>query len=198
VFAFGAVLLKNVCHIKEHIEEVLPRVSEIMMRWYQPNGTFRRREGEELKLYVENTFGQFMGNCLRVLFTRPQNKEVVNSFLDSLSGKPHYRLFLYFRFIESFSNVSEDISYVDYRTLLSNFQETFIPRIFEALFPYFMSISDAMDINELSFLHSSLSVNDQQHQCLLEFSVKNRFTEVVFELLGQVIAFRYSISHREY
>lgn len=192
-------MLKNVANAKKHIHEILPRVSEVLMKWYQPNGILKRQQGEELKLYIENTYGQFMGNCLRMLFSNSPNKDVVNYFLDGLNGYPHYRLFLYFRFIESFSNVSEEMSYVEYRTLLSTFQESFIPRIFEALFPYFMSISDEMDINELLFLHNSLSVGEeQQAQCQLSFSTKNRFTEVVFELLSQVITFRYNITSREY
>jgi hypothetical protein len=65
-----------------------------------------------------------------------------------------------------------------------------------------MSISDIMDINELSLLHSTLTVNDfkdsSRPKCALEFLAKNRFTELVFQLLEHVIAFKYNISHKEY
>jgi hypothetical protein len=121
-------------------------VNAVLMRWYQPNGILKRSSGEEMKLYIENTLGQFMGNCLKVLFEKDDKREVVGSFLDNLTDKPHYRLFLYYRFIESVSTMDGDTRYVSYRTLLSNFQDNFIPRIFEALFPYFMYISDSMEI----------------------------------------------------
>ena len=159
--------------------EILPRVNEILMRWYQPNGTLRRQNGEELTTYLENTFGQFMGNCLRMVFQRAGSewREMLNGFLDGLGHKPHYRLFLYFRFIESFFLTSETTTYVEYRVHLAAFQETYIPRIFEALFPYFITISDDMDFDELSFLQGSLSIDTAKTpRCALEFSNKNRFT----------------------
>jgi|JI9StandDraft_1071089.scaffolds.fasta_scaffold929366_2 hypothetical protein len=34
--------------------------------------------------------------------------------------------------------------------------------------------------------------------CLLEFSNKNNFTEMVFKLFDEVIGFRYNISPKEY
>lgn len=71
---------------------------------------------------------------------------------------PHYRLFLYYRFIESITSIDESIGYINYRTLLTSFQDNFIPKIFEALVPYFMSISDLMDINELTFLQGTMTV----------------------------------------
>lgn len=169
------------------------------MRWYQPNGTLIRRQGA-LKDMVEKTYGEFMGICLKLLFQKPENRDAINDFLDGLGGKPHYRLFLYFHFIDSFSTIDEDINYVEYRTLLASFQDTYIPRIFEALSPYFINISDAMDISELAILHDalSLSASEQPPECVLEFSQKNRFTELVFMLLENVVTFRYNLSYREY
>lgn len=46
VLAFAAVLLKNIAAIEQHILEIMPRVNDILMRWYQPNGTLRRGQGD--------------------------------------------------------------------------------------------------------------------------------------------------------
>lgn len=158
VFAVAAILLKNVAKLKDHIEGLLSTINAIMKRWYQPNGVLKRAT-DELEGHIENTFGQFMGNCLKLLVHKDENKEFINNFLDTMTGNPNYRLYLYFRFIESVSSIDSEISYVSYRTLLNNFESNFLPRIFEALYPYFMNISDSMDINEISFLQNSLSVN---------------------------------------
>jgi hypothetical protein len=198
LLAFGAVLLKSIPVMGEQLLEVMAHVGEILMHWYQPDGTLlRQQRGDRLKLYVENTFGQFMGNGLRALLQRG-GKEVVEGLLAGTGAKPHYRLFLYFRFIESYSNTVEIVNYVDYRMYLSTFQDAFLPRIFEALMPYFLSISEAMDVDELAQLHSALSLSMEERACVLELSVKSRFTELVFELLEQVTAFRFNISIREY
>ena len=197
VLAVGAILLKNVGKLKEHTEGLLTTINAIMRRWYQPNGVLRR-SADELKSHIENTFGQFMGNCLKALVYKEENKEFLNRFLDTMSGSPNYRLYLYFRFIESVTSVDADISYVSYRTLLNNFEAAFLPRIFEALYPYFMGISDSMDVSELSFLQNSLSVGEARRQgCVLEFN-GTKFTETVFMLLEQVMTFKFNLSPRDY
>ena len=66
VFAVAAILLKNVGKLKEHIEQLLTTINGILKRWYRPNGVLKRRK-DELKGHIENTFGQFMGNCLKLL-----------------------------------------------------------------------------------------------------------------------------------
>ncbi len=112
VLAFGAVLLKNIPAMGNQLLEVMSHLNEILMDWYQTDGTLlRRRRRDCLKLYVENTFGQFMGNGLRALLQRG-GKEVVEGLLGRAGVKAHYRLFLYFRFIESYSNTVEMASYV--------------------------------------------------------------------------------------
>lgn len=91
-----------------------------MKRWYQPNGVLKRSK-DELRGHIENTFGQFMGNCLKLLVYKDENKEFINRFLNTMTGNPNYRLYLYFRFIESVTTIDTEISYVTYRTLLNNF-----------------------------------------------------------------------------
>ncbi len=63
---------------------------------------------------------------------------------------------------------------------MSTFQDAFLPRIFEALIPYFLSISEAMDVDELAHLQNTLSLSMEAQACVLELSVKSRFTELVF------------------
>jgi hypothetical protein len=198
ILAFAAVLLKSIPVMEEQLAEVLLRVGDVLMHWYQPDGTLiRRQQGDCLKLYVENTFGQFMGNGLRALLQKG-GKDIVEGLLARTASNPHYRLFLYFRFIESYSNTVEIVNYMEYRTHLAAFQDNFIPRIFEALMPFFLSISEAIDVDELAQLQSSLSLSAEERACVLELTVKSRFTELVFELVGQVTAFRFNISIREY
>lgn len=159
LLAFAAVLLKSIKVMEEQLAEVLLRVGDVIMHWYQPDGTLiRQQQGDCLKLYVENTFGQFMGNGLRALLQKG-GKDVVEGLLTQAASKPHYRLFLYFRFIESYSNTVEIVNYMEYRTHLTAFQDNFIPRIFEALMPFFLSISEAIDVDELAQLQSSLSLS---------------------------------------
>lgn len=62
-----------------------------------------------------------MGNCLKLLVYKDENKEFINRFLNTMTGNPNYRLYLYFRFIESVTTIDTEISYVTYRTLLNNF-----------------------------------------------------------------------------
>lgn len=159
LLAFAAVLLKSIPVMEEQLAEVLLCVGDVLTHWYQPDGTLiRRQQGDCLKLYVENTLGQFMGNGLRALLQK-SGKDIVEGLLTRIACKPHYRLFLYYRFIESYSNTVEIVNYMEYRTHLAVFQDNFIPRIFEALMPFFMSISEAIDVDELAHLQNSLSLS---------------------------------------
>lgn len=195
VMAFAALVKKNNALVLEHRPVLLHRVNEVLAKWYQLNGTFRREQGDELKPYVENTLGAFLGNSLKLLFRQAETSKQVGPFLDKMESRPHYRLYLYYRFIESVAFIDNEMNYVDYRTMLTNFENSFIPRIFEVLSPFFINISDTIDVNELASLQSSLSFNDPpQKQMALEFSDNNKFTELVFQLLSQVISYHYGIS----
>ncbi len=142
VLVVAAILRKNVHEMRQHTSTYMVYINSILCDWYRPNGTMIRHRHGELKFYILNTFGQFMGNCMKALFVEPIMKKYVETLFESMAHKPHYQLFLYYCFIESVSTIDSDTKYVSYRTLLTSFQDTMIPRIFSALHPFFMNISD--------------------------------------------------------
>lgn len=147
VLVVAAILRRNAHALGQHTTSYMLAINQLLMYWYHPRGVLiRSLDYLELKFYVLNTFGQFMGSCMKILFSDPHGKNMVISLLKGMEDKPHYQLFLYYCFIESVSIIDGDTTYVNHRTLLSSFQETLIPRIFQALYPYFMTISDSMEI----------------------------------------------------
>lgn len=81
LLAYSAILLKNIGALGDHLREITLKINQIIMKWYQTSGIFQRGSGIVLKKYVENTFGQFMGNCLKILYQRDETKKWVDEFL---------------------------------------------------------------------------------------------------------------------
>lgn len=51
--------------------------------------------------------------------------------------------------------------FMNYRSMIYNFQDNIIPIITEELIPYFQGVEESIKINELSSLQASLSVSEE-------------------------------------
>lgn len=54
--------------------------------------------------------------------------------------------------------------FMNYRSMIYNFQDNIIPIITEELIPYFQGVEESIKINELSSLQASLSVSEERKE----------------------------------
>jgi hypothetical protein len=76
----------------------------------------------------------------------------------------HYRLYLFYYFIDSVSFIDDKTPFIEYRTMSNNFQDSIIPLILECLIPYFMNFEEAMEVNELAVMQDKMYLNEGQSQ----------------------------------
>lgn len=99
-----------------------------------------------------------------------------------------YRLYLWKLLIQTVSVVDNDLSFLVYRSMIYSFQENVIPLIMDSLLPYFQSVKEEIEVNDLAYMQSHLTVSENngiENHC--DVSLFNRgevkFTELVFEVL---------------
>ena len=64
--------------------------------------------------------------------------------IETILSRPNlrYRLYLWKLFIQTVSIVDNNITFLNYRTLVYNFQEHIIPLIMDTLLPFFKSVKE--------------------------------------------------------
>jgi hypothetical protein len=73
-----------------------------------------------------------------------------------------------------------------------------IPIILQELYPYFISVTDKMKINELSSMLPTLSEKSVKHKFDLFRPEDKVVSQLVFNLLKETVSFKYNITSSQY
>jgi hypothetical protein len=180
---------------------VMEQISAKLRDWMRIDGNFMRRNSEVLDKAVEGLLGNYVGGCLKRFFANKHHEHLVGEFLRG-NLNAHFRLYLFYHFIENVSTPDTKMPFVDYRSLSYNFQDTILPLIFDSLIPYFLNFEQAIEVSELSALQERLHLHDLAVSSgAVDASLWqqfNKFTLVLFKLLEEVVTFRYNISYKEF
>lgn len=98
-----------------------------------------RNGTQKLQLYVQNSVGRTLGQCLKNIYLVKEDSVWVTNFIKERQNH-RYRLYLWSLFIETVSVVDNDLTFLVYRSMVYNFQEFVIPEIMDSLLPYFNSV----------------------------------------------------------
>lgn len=140
-----------------------------------------------LQLYIENSVGRTIGQCLKYIYLQKEMGDWLTMFIKERANL-RYRLYLWKLLIQTVSVVDNDLSFLVYRSMIYSFQENVIPLIMDSLLPYFQSVKEEIEVNDLAYMQSHLTVSENngiENHC--DVSLFNRgevkFTELVFEVL---------------
>lgn len=181
---------------------VMEQVAAQLARWMRPDGNFTRSNGEVLEKAVEALLGDYVGGCLKRFFARKGSEQAVGEWLGRGNLHAHFRLYLFYHFIENVSTPDTKMPFVDYRSLCYSFQDSILPPIFDSLIPYFLNFEQAIQLSELTALQESLQLGELGASSgavdAAVWQEFNKFALVVFRLLEEVVTFRYNISFKEF
>lgn len=182
--------------------QVINRCAESWFNFHN-NAILSRNGGQNLQLYVQNSVGRTLGQCLKHIYLMKDDGSWVSNFIKQRPNQK-YRLYLWSLFIETVSVVDNELTFLVYRSMVYNFQQIVIPEIMDTLLPYFNSVREEIEINDLSSLQAHLSVSDSTASCpnaqkiQLFNPAEVKFTELVFNVLKEIICFNYNITYSEY
>lgn len=92
-----------------------------------------------------------LGKCMKYIFV---DEKLRKNLIEYLKQEPNslFKLFLYKNFIDAVSTIDDKLEFIEYRTLINSVQEKMIPIFIRELYPYFISVTDHMQINELGHM----------------------------------------------
>ena len=94
--------------------------------------------------------------------------------------------------------IDNEIEYVRYKVMVNSFQEKIIPIILKDLYPYFISVTDKIKINELSAMLPTFRENTLSQKFDLFSPEDKMVSQLVFNLLKEIVSFKYNITFSQY
>jgi hypothetical protein len=82
--------------------------------------------------------------------------------------------------------------------MVNSFQEKIIPIMLKDLYPYFISVTDKIKINELSAMLPTLRENTLSQKFDLFSPEDKMVSQLVFNLLKEIVSFKYNITFSQY
>lgn len=138
-----------------------------------------------------------LGKCMKYIFV---DEKLRKDLIEYFKQEPNslFKLFLYKNFIDVVSTIDDKLEFIEYRTLINSVQEKMIPIFIRELYPYFISVTDHMQINELGNMLPSLNdIPNSTHFELFRPQDKN-VCSLVFSLLRDIVTFKYNITISEF
>ena len=180
-------------------KETLLAIRGVIGEWYQPDGSFLRRDQLQLDPKTTKTLGGLVGRCLKRLMLEGGCDGWVEQFLKDCAAKQTFQLYVYQCFLESASEYDASVGFTSYRTLLNTLQSRFIPRAFYLMVPFLLHLHEFVTAEEIALLQQQLTLRESQRQPLVGvLAEKGKVLELTFNLLEVVLEFRYNLTLGEY
>ena len=106
----------------------------------------------------------FVGKALKELYKKsPEYQKGVRKWIDNPDQGDKYRLYLYLSLTEQIAFIYNDnLNFLSCKKLLKSFESDLIPMIFGALTPHFTDCSESLEISDLAYRQSQLSLGSPQ------------------------------------
>ncbi len=84
-------------------------MKNIALKWYQPNGQFKRTyESCILLSYVSNTLGMVLGRCMKYIYLNEKSKKLLIEYY-KIEANSLFKLFLYKHFIDVVATIDNEM-----------------------------------------------------------------------------------------
>ena len=98
LFVLMEYIYKVLPRIKDHHQTVFQVLASTVELWYTNNATFLRPDKKPLEIYIENSVGRTIGQCLKFLYSNSDLRDWARDAIMSYKN-PNFRLFLWRNFI---------------------------------------------------------------------------------------------------